>query len=122
MLEFRVCRSFVGSSRGMDLRSTAGGSLGGLILSLLHNYAFEGPVALPVPYSGAPDFPGYCLPEVIPERLDGRSFLLGLLCGAALGPVLDLLQAVRIYFRRLRERLTLWSQRPHVVLNKVNER
>ena len=106
----------------MDLRTTAGGSVGGLLLSFLLSYTFEGHVTLPAPYGVSPlDLSSCCLAECFSERLDGRSFALGLLCGSALGPLLDLLQAVRIYFRRLRERFTLWAQRPHVVLYKVNE-
>ena len=104
----------------MDLRATASGSVGGLLLSLLHN-SLEGPVVLPAPYSGPLDLGSCCFPEGLSERLDWRSFALGLLCGVALGPVLDLLQAVRLYFRRARERFFLWTQKPHVVLYKVNE-
>ena len=104
----------------MDLRqasAVSGGSVGGLLLTLLHSHIFESPLSLPAPYSS---FDASVL-DCIPEGIDTRSFLIGLVCGVALGPALDLLQVFRSYLRRLRERLCLWVQRPHFVLYKVNE-
>ena len=89
----------------MSREALASGSLGGLVLSaLVQSLSPQSPAVVPVPSLNPPPLEPLCAlagaAEDWPEILSSRSFWIGLLCGVALGPAIDLLYCARVWWRQ----------------------
>ena len=100
--------------RGSLVAAAGTGSLSGLLLQLLAK-------ALENPPPEFPSCPHFDLPELEFQGIDLRSFLLGLLVGVCAGPVIELLYAAKLLWRRTATRWCLSLQRQPVTLYKVHE-
>ena len=101
----------------MSIATAAGsGSIGGLLLSLLHQHlTAPGEPIVPADLSSAFS----CFESEYP--IDPKSFVLGLVAGLLAGPVIEILYAAKLWWRRVTLRWWAVLHNHPLALYRVNE-